>query len=85
MTYSRNSLAEVQFVDATNVGATTAGLTGNYRDESAIDTALMADPTLGAYFTANVSSMPLNDKVYALRLLKDPLSFGTVGTTSGMS
>jgi hypothetical protein len=83
MTYALNQMVDTGFTDARHVGATTEALTGNYIDEAGLDTALAGAPF--SISAANLASMTINDKIYALRMASDPLSFGTAGTTSGMS
>jgi hypothetical protein len=83
MTYALNQLLEVQITDARFVGANAESLTGDYKDEATLDTALAGAPfSLSA---ATLASMTVNDKIYAVRMASDALSFGTPGTTSGMS
>jgi len=84
MTFALNQLLEVQFTDARFVGANAESVNGDYRDEATLDTALKAAAV--ATFTDPVlATMTSNDKIYALRVYADLLSFGTPGTTSGMS
>lgn len=84
MTYALNSLFEVQITDARMVGATSTTMTSNYRDENTID-ALLVTANAGLYTPAMLATMTQNDKVYANRMYNDPASFGTPGTTTGMS
>jgi hypothetical protein len=84
MTYGLNQLVDLQITDARFVGANAESLNGDYRDEATLDTALAA-ASAPTFTAAVLAQMTQNDKVYALRMYADPLSFGTPGTTSGMS
>jgi uncharacterized protein YbcC (UPF0753/DUF2309 family) len=83
MTLGLNQLLEVQITDARFVGANAESLNGDYRDEATLDAALIA-AAAGTYNATVLASMTTNDKIYALRIYADPLSFGTPGTTTGV-
>jgi hypothetical protein len=82
MTLALNQLLDVQITDARFVGANAESLNGDYRDEATLDTALIA-ASVTTYTAAVLASMTINDKIYALRMFADPLSFSTPGTTTG--
>lgn len=84
MTFALNSIFEVQITDARLVGSPTTTFSSTYRDENTID-ALLVTANAGLYTSAMLATMTQNDKVYANRMYNDPASFGTPGTTSGMS
>jgi hypothetical protein len=84
MTFALSQVLDQNFTDARFVGANAESLNGDYRDESTLDLALAAaKPT--TYTAAVLAVMTVNDKVYAFRMESDLASFGTPGTTSGMS
>jgi hypothetical protein len=56
-----------EFVDKRGPGST---LTGDYRLEATMNTTL----TGAGYTTAQLASMTINDKVYAVRLISDAAS-----------
>jgi immune inhibitor A len=61
-----NQLAGVQFTDARFTGGNAETLTGDYKDEATIDSALTTANS-GYYTAARLATMSLNDKVFALR------------------
>jgi hypothetical protein len=82
MTFALNQMVDTGFVDARFAGANAETLAGNYIDEAGLDTYLAGAPY--SMSAATLASMTVNDKLYAARMGQDLLSFGNLGTTSGM-
>lgn len=83
MATALNQLLDVNFTDARFTGSSTSSVVGDYRDENKLDTALAAAQP-STYTAGVLATMTTNDKVYAVRMLSDLLSFGTPGTTTGI-